>query len=74
MLPGSEDEVARVLRLLHHHGVPFVARGAGTGLSGGALAGPDSVLVTLTRLNRILEIDPVDRIRSIEEPILSDGF
>ena len=71
VLPGSEDEVARVLRLLHHHGVPFVARGAGTGLSGGALAGPDSVLVTLTRLNRILEIDPVNRIAVVESGVVN---
>jgi glycolate oxidase len=50
-----------VLRLLAERRVPFVPRGAGTGLSGGALAGSDAVLLTLTRLNRILRIDPADR-------------
>ena len=51
----------------HEHGVPFVARGAGTGLSGGALPVADGVVITLARLNRILEVDPVDR-RAVVEP------
>jgi glycolate oxidase subunit GlcD len=67
VIPGSRDEVLRILRILHHFRIPFVARGAGTGLSGGALARPDSVLVVLTRLNRILEIDPENR-RAVVEP------
>ncbi|NOT07632.1 MAG: FAD-binding protein [Gemmatimonadales bacterium] len=67
VLPGSRDEVARVVRLLHQTETPWVARGAGTGLSGGALADPDSVLVVLTRVNRILSIDPVRR-RAVVEP------
>ena len=67
VLPGSRDEVARVLRLLQLLQVPFVARGAGTGLSGGALAEPDTVLVTLTRMNRILAIQPARR-RAVVEP------
>src|SRR5712691_11840005 len=60
VLPGSRDEVVAVVRLLAAHGVPFVPRGAGTGLSGGALADASAVLVVLTRLNRILRIDPVN--------------
>jgi glycolate oxidase subunit GlcD len=67
VLPGSADEVVRIVRLLAHHRVPFVARGAGTGLSGGALASSDAVLVVLTRLNRILQVDPANR-RAIVEP------
>ncbi len=67
VLPGSRDEVVAVVRLLAAHGVPFVPRGAGTGLSGGALADPDAVLVVLTRLNRILKIDPKNR-RAVVEP------
>ncbi|MFQ5704134.1 MAG: FAD-binding oxidoreductase [Gemmatimonadales bacterium] len=67
VLPASRDETVRVLRVLHHHDIPFVARGAGTGLSGGALASPDAVLIVLTRLTRILEIDGTNR-RAVVEP------
>ncbi len=67
VLPGSRTEVAAVLRLLHLLKVPFVARGAGTGLSGGALAAREAVLVTLTRMNRILRIQP-ERRRAVVEP------
>jgi glycolate oxidase subunit GlcD len=67
VLPGSAEEVAAVLRLLSERGVPFVARGAGTGLSGGALAAAPAVLVTLTRLSRILEVDAANR-RAVVEP------
>jgi glycolate dehydrogenase FAD-linked subunit len=67
VLPADKAEVAAVLRLLHLAGVPFVARGAGTGLSGGALADPDTVLVTLTRMNRILAVHPARR-RAVVQP------
>lgn len=67
VLPGSRDEVVSVVRILAHYGVPFVARGAGTGLSGGAVGDPDSVVIALTRLNRILLIDPRNR-RAVVEP------
>lgn len=67
VLPGDRDEVAAVLRLLHQAGIPFVARGAGTGLSGGALADGEAVLLVLTRLHRILQLDPVAR-RAVVEP------
>ncbi len=67
VLPGSRAEVIAVVRLLAERGVGWVARGAGTGLSGGALADPATVLIPLTRLNRILSIDPESR-RAVVEP------
>ncbi|MDH4046004.1 MAG: FAD-binding protein [Gemmatimonadota bacterium] len=67
VLPGSRDELLRVVRILAHHGVPFVARGAGTGLSGGAVANADAVVLGLTRLTRILDLDPENR-RAVVEP------
>jgi glycolate oxidase subunit GlcD len=67
VMPGSPHEVREIVRLLHLIQVPFVARGAGTGLSGGALADPDAVLITLTRLNQILRIDPGQR-RAVVQP------
>ncbi|HEU5050724.1 MAG TPA: FAD-linked oxidase C-terminal domain-containing protein [Gemmatimonadales bacterium] len=67
VMPGSRAEVIAVVRELHRAGVPWVARGAGTGLSGGAVADPSAVVIALTRLHRILAIDPVRR-RAVVEP------
>jgi len=58
-LPSTEEQVAQVLATCHEHGAPVVARGGGTGLSGGALPHTDGVTLSLARLNRVLEIDPV---------------
>jgi glycolate oxidase subunit GlcD len=71
IFPGSRDEVAGVLRILHHYGVAFVARGAGTGLSGGALADRDAALIVLTRLNRILEIDSSNHSALVEPGVVN---
>ena len=71
VLPGSREEVVQIVQLLHRTGTPFVARGAGTGLSGGALAEDDMVLITLTRLNRILSIDPVTRRARLEPGVVN---
>ena len=71
VLPGSRDEVVAVLRLLAALGVPFVPRGAGTGLSGGALAADDAVLVVLTRLNRILKLDSRNRLAVVEPGVVN---
>jgi len=57
VLPGSTEEVSAVMRLAHGAGVPVVARGAGTGLSGGALPVAGGVVLALSRMKRILEID-----------------
>ncbi len=71
VLPGTRDELVQVVRVLARFGIPVVARGAGTGLSGGALAGDHSVLLVLTRLNRVLEIDPVNRIAVVEPGVVN---
>jgi glycolate oxidase len=67
VLPGTAEEVRRVVAACHAAGVPWVARGAGSGLSGGALPVEDGVLVALTRLRRILEVDLVNQ-RVVVEP------
>ena len=66
VLPSNEAEVAAVLALCYEAGVPVIARGAGTGLSGGATPRPDAVLMSLARLNRILEVDPCARIARVQ--------
>jgi glycolate oxidase len=67
VLPGTTEEVQAVLRLCARDEVPFVARGAGTGLSGGALPVADGIVVSLSRMNRILEID-LESERVVVEP------
>ena len=65
-LPGSEDEVREVLRACRDLKVPVVARGAGTGLSGGALPRGDGVLLSLARMRRIVSLDPVARTARVQ--------
>jgi len=67
VIPGSREEVIAVVRLLAREQVPFVARGAGTGLASGGLAEAGQVLLVLTRLNKILSIDPASR-RAVVQP------
>lgn len=66
VLPDTVEQVQRILRLCSDRKVPVVARGAGTGLSGGALPLSDGVLLSLAKFNRILEIDPVNRIARVQ--------
>lgn len=66
VLPDTPDQVAEVLRICHEVGVPVVARGAGTGLSGGALPLENGVLLSLAKLNQILEIDPDNRTAKVQ--------
>ncbi|GAA4425265.1 FAD-linked oxidase C-terminal domain-containing protein [Acidovorax lacteus] len=65
-LPETEDEVQAVLVTCHRLGVPVVARGAGTGLSGGAMPHAEGVTLSLARFNRILEVDPVSRTATVQ--------
>ena len=57
VLPDSTEQVAAVLKLCHEQGVPFVARGSGTGLSGGALVEQEALLVITSRMRQVLSID-----------------
>jgi glycolate oxidase len=66
-LPGSVEEVQAVVRVCNEERIPFVARGAGTGLSGGALPVAEGIVISLARLTRILEID-IERGCVVVEP------
>jgi glycolate oxidase len=66
VLPRTEDEVREVLLTCTRLGVPVVARGSGTGLSGGATPHPQGVLLSLARMNRVLKIDPDNRIAHLQ--------
>src|ERR1700689_4019758 len=61
VLPSSALEVAAVVAACAGAGVPFVARGSGTGLSGGALPLQDGVLIVMSRMRSIIEIDAASR-------------
>jgi glycolate oxidase len=67
VLPGAAEETAAIVKECAANSIPFVARGSGTGLSGGALPHQDGVLIVMSRMRQILEIDPVSR-RAILEP------
>jgi glycolate oxidase len=67
VFPTTAGQVAAVVRECAGEGVPFVARGSGTGLSGGAVPREDGVLVVLAKMRSILEVDPVAR-RAVVEP------
>jgi glycolate oxidase subunit GlcD len=66
-LPRTTEEVQAVVRAVSSHGLPIVPRGAGTGLSGGAVAVEGGVIVGTARMNRILELDPENR-RAVLQP------
>jgi glycolate oxidase len=67
VLPASTEQVQAVVRVCHRARIPFVARGSGTGLSGGALPIQDAIVISLARMNRILDVDLVNA-RVIVEP------
>src|SRR5467141_2163988 len=66
-LPADAAEVQAVVRICNDAGIPFVARGAGTGLSGGALPVAEGIVISLARMNRVLAID-VDAGQVVVEP------
>jgi glycolate oxidase len=66
VLPGTVEQVQQVMRLCHSRGIPVVARGAGTGLSGGALPHAQGVLLSLAKFTSILGIDPANRTARVQ--------
>ena len=71
VLPESEDEVVRIVKLCHAASVPFVARGSGTSLSGGSQPIKDGVVIALNRLNKILRIDPEQRTAVVQPGVIN---
>src|SRR3954451_8217181 len=67
VLPSTAEQVQAIVRLCHRERVPFVARGSETGLSGGALPVEGGIVISLARLNRILEVD-IPNARVVVEP------
>src|SRR5215467_13353190 len=67
LLPADTQQVQEIVKLCRREGVPFVARGHGTGLSGGALPVKNGIVIGLARMNRILEVD-LENARMVVEP------
>lgn len=67
VFPQSAQDVSAIVKAARRHGIPIVGRGAGTGLSGGAIARSGGILISFARMNRILEIDPLNE-RAVVEP------
>ena len=71
VFPSSTEETSAVMRLLARAGVPFTPRGAGTGLSGGALSLNQGVVIELARMRRILKIDEANRIAVVQPGVVN---
>lgn len=71
VLPTSTEQVAGIVRVARKHGVPVVARGAGTGLSGGAVALESGIVISLTRMDRILQVNVHDRTALVEPGVVN---
>jgi glycolate oxidase len=73
-LPGSTEEVSALLRYCHANDIKVVARGAGTSLSGGALPSEDALVIGVSRMNRVLDIDTMNRTARVETGITNLGI
>ena len=71
VLPRSTDEVAAIVSACHQHSIPFVARGSGTGLSGGALVEEEALLIVTSRMRRILEVDLNNQTITVEPGVIN---
>jgi len=71
VLPRNAEEVQAVVRFCAKHRVPFVSRGAGTGLSGGALPAAGGIVISLARMNRILAVDIPNRLVVVEPGVIN---
>jgi glycolate oxidase len=71
VLPETTEQVAAVVRLCHERGVPFVARGSGTGLSGGALAETPALVIATSRMRSILDLDLANRRVTVQPGVIN---
>ncbi|MBU3692851.1 MAG: FAD-binding protein [Candidatus Nanopelagicaceae bacterium] len=71
LLAKNESEIAAALKFAHANAIPVVARGAGSGLSGGANAVDGSIVISLEKMNRIIEIDPTNLIARVEPGVIN---
>jgi glycolate oxidase len=70
--PGSTEEVAGIMKLANEHRIPVTPRAAGSGLAGAAIPLEGGILMSMERMNRILEIDPIDRVAVVEPGLITN--
>ena len=71
VLPKTAEQIAAIVKLANEVGVPVTPRGAGTGLSGGAVTQQGGIIVAMTRMDRIIEVDPIDRTALVEPGVIN---
>lgn len=71
LLAATQDDVIQAVRLCHHYATPFVARGSGTSLSGGSLPVENGLVIALNKLDRIVRLDPAQRIAVVEPGVIN---
>lgn len=71
VLPTTADEIARIVQIASGAGLPVIPRGAGTGLSGGAVAQTGGIIIALTRMDRILEVDYDNEVALVEPGVIN---
>jgi glycolate oxidase len=71
VVPETAEEVVALVRFCHAERLPFVARGSGTSLSGGSLPVAGGIVIALNRLNRILRVDPAQRLAVVEPGVIN---
>src|SRR4051812_7269634 len=71
---ASVDDVQVALRFASEHAIPVVPRGAGTGLAGGAIGSAGSIVLDVSRMNRILEIDAENELAVVEPGVINDAL
>ena len=71
VFPKDAEQVRKVIRLAYQNDIPFLARGAGTSLSGGAVPSQGGILLEMAKLNRVLEINPLERYAVVEPGLIN---
>jgi glycolate oxidase len=71
VIPETQSEVIETVRLCHQYNIPFVARGSGTSLSGASLPIPGGIVIALNRLDRIISLDPEQRLAVVEPGVIN---
>lgn len=74
LYPGNAQEVAEILKIANEHKIPVIPRGAGSNVSGGTISRSDAIVMVLTRMNKILNIDKKNMIAEVEPGVLTAHF